>query len=377
MFFARPPVADDDLRQAVLALQPDQMARIGHVRDDQPARFMGHDGLPVLLAGSGNRCLDDLEILGVAIIGHDVENVAALGHRIFDALFALRHQLRLRSQIGSRDQPVFGRLVVVDVDIDEVVEQRASDTHEEAWISLLEHQPIGRLRLTDDMVEDFRRAMVLVLQRVEEALAIGRPHAVASSVLDQVIEVHAGFKIADAQGEIFRPLVVITPDAVAMIGRVVHAGQPEIILARRFLVTVEKRLLVAAVTRRAEIMRLLAAGHEQGTIGVRSVLRRHRTVVFLDAAAHFGKQRFLQLFRIAECCFHIAVFGFQMLADFRVEDRRILEHRLPVVGPQPGIIVRTGNSVTRVADRLLGRYRRCREIGERRFRGGGQGSTPV
>ena len=90
VFLAGRAVADHDLRQAVLAFQPDEMAGIGHVGEDQRARLVRHDVAPVLLARFVNRRFHDLEILGAVVIGEDVEDIAALGHRIFDAGLARR-----------------------------------------------------------------------------------------------------------------------------------------------------------------------------------------------------------------------------------------------------------------------------------------------
>lgn len=95
-------------------------------------------------------------------------------------------------------------------------------------------------------------------------------------------------------------------------------------------------------------MRLLAAGHEQGAIGVRTVIDRNGGIVLLDAALHFVKQLFLKRLGVAHRCFHIGVFRFQMGADGGVENGCVLEHGLPVIGPEPGVIVGAGNAVMRI-----------------------------
>lgn len=102
MFLAGRPIADHDLRQPVLALQPQKMAGIGHVADNKRAGLVGDHFAPVLFHRIVDLRFHDLEILGAAVIGEDVEDVAALGQRIFDALLARRHQLRLGCEVLGR-----------------------------------------------------------------------------------------------------------------------------------------------------------------------------------------------------------------------------------------------------------------------------------
>ena len=348
MFLAGAAVADDDARQAVAAFQPDQVAGIGIDGENEAALLMRYDFFPVFLARRCHRRFHDAEILGVAVIGEDEKDIAAFAHRIFDAFFALRYDSRLGRQVFGGENAIFAGLMVVNVDEDEIVENRRADAHEETGILFLIDQPVGRLRLADDMVEDLGGTVVLVLQRIEEALAIGRPCAAAAGVFHDIGKVFAGFEVADAQGEIFRALVVITPDAVAVIGGLVETGETEIILALGLLVAVQQHVFFAAAARGAEIMRLLAAGHEQCPVSIRPVIDRHGGIILLDAALHFRKQLFLKRLGVTHRRFHIGVFRFQMGADRRVEQGRVLEHGLPVIGPEPCIIVGAGNAVMRI-----------------------------
>ncbi|ENN86178.1 hypothetical protein RHSP_33602 [Rhizobium freirei PRF 81] len=362
MFFARTAIADDDARQAVLAFQPDEMAGIGHVVEDQRAWLVGHHLAPVFLARLVGWRHHDLEILGVAVVGQDVEDVAAFGNLILDPRLASGHDLGFGGQVGCRDDAVFAGLVVVDVDEDVVVEQRAADTHEEAGIFLFIDEPVLRLRRAKDVVEDFRRAMILVLQRVEEALAVGRPDAAAAGVLKDIGKIFAGFEVTDLQREIFRALVVIAPDAEAVIGGVVEAGKAEIGLSLIFLVAVEQQLAIAAVAGFAKIMRLLAAGDEKRAVGIGPVLDRDRAVILLDTALHLAEESLLQILRVGHRSVHIGVFSFQMGADFRGQDRRILEHRLPVVCTQPCIVIAAADAMMRIRNWMFRGGRRGGEV---------------
>lgn len=124
---------------------------------------MRHDLLPVFLARRGHRRFHDAEILGIAVIGEDVEDIAAFAHRIFDTFLALRNHDRLGHQVLGGKNAVFAGLMVVNVDEDEVVEHGRANAHEEAGVLFLIDQPVGRLRLADDVVEDLRGAVVFVL----------------------------------------------------------------------------------------------------------------------------------------------------------------------------------------------------------------------
>ena len=144
----------------------------------------------------------------------------------------------------------------------------------------------------------------------------------------------------------------------------IDAGEAEIVLARSLLVAIEQHHALAAFARLAEIAGLLAAGDEGGAVSERTVLHRHGTVVFLDTALHLGKKLLLQRFRIRHRRLHIGVLGLQMRADLGIEDGGVLEHLLPVVGPEPGIIVGARHAVASVAQRLLARDRRDGQAGK-------------
>ncbi len=357
VFLAGLAVAHDDTRQALVALQPDEMTGECHMAEDQRAGPVRHDFRPVFAARRRHRRLHDLEVLGAVGIGQDVEDVAALGHRIFQPRLARGDDNGRRREVFGGEQAVFARLVVVDIDIDEVVDQRAADGHEEAGILLLIDQPVVFLPVAEDVVEDLRGAVVLVKRGVEEAPRIRRPDTAAAGVRKRVGAVLAGREVAHLQREIFRSLVVIAPDADGMVGRMVDAGEAEIVLAFGLLVAVEQDDAFAAVARLAEIARLLPAGDIGRAVGIGAILHGHGAVVLLDAAAHLGKQRLLQGLRIGHRRRHIGVLGLQMRADLRLQDRGILEHGLPVVVTKPGIVVGAGDAVARILLRVLGSNR--------------------
>src|SRR6266436_9989322 len=77
----------------------------------------------------------------------------------------------------------------------------------------------------------------------------------------------------------------------------------------------------------------LAIAH---VIGVRPIRVGRGRIVLLDAALHFGKQRFLQAFGVSKRALAIIVFGLQIGAYRRIELKRIAHHFAPVLRLEPG-----------------------------------------
>ena len=105
--------ADDDARQAILALQPDEEVLEGDDVEDQPPGPVRLDLAPVLAARVVGRRLDDAEILGAAGIGQDDQPAFMMVDRIFVLGLARRYETRRRVRIGRIDQADLGGLVVV------------------------------------------------------------------------------------------------------------------------------------------------------------------------------------------------------------------------------------------------------------------------
>jgi hypothetical protein len=95
-------------------------------------------------------------------------------------------------------------------------------------------------------------------------------------------------------------------------------------------------------------------GDEERAVGKGAVLHRNGGVVFLYPSLHLGKQRLAQILGVGHRRLLVGVLRLEMGADLRVEDRGILEHGLPVVGPQPGIIVRPRDAVPGIRHGLAG-----------------------
>src|ERR1051325_2951727 len=115
--------------------------------------------------------------------------------------------------------------------------------------------------------------------------------------------------------------------------------QMEISLAFGERVAVEQYLVDAAFGWNAIHQRMLAAFAVAHEVSVASVAHGHGRVVLLDAAAHFGDQPFSELRRLAKGFFRVAVFRFQVAANFGIKDARIAHDVAPVGGAEPSVIV--------------------------------------
>ena len=148
-----------------------------------------------------------------------------------------------------------------------------------------------------------------------------------------------------------------------------RGAEPEEGLAARERVAVKQELLLRPSFRRLRgrnvrgIARLSA---QQGVlpflaiarvIGVRPIGLGHGGIILLDAAFHFGKQRFLQALGVGERAFAIVVFGLQIGPYRRIELRRIAHHFAPVLRLEPGIFIDKADVVEHALKRTLLRPR--------------------
>jgi hypothetical protein len=106
------------------------------------------------------------------------------------------------------------------------------------------------------------------------------------------------------------------------------------------------------------VLPLLTIAH---VVGVRPIGVGRRRIVLLDAALHFGKQRFLQPFGVGERALAIIVFGLQIGAYRRIELNRIAHHFAPVLRLEPGILVDEAEAVERALKGTLLRLRLGRQ----------------
>ncbi len=214
MLLAARAVADDDARQAVLALEADHEVLEGEQRQDQPARLVRHEFASSSDVGSATGAVMILKSLAPSALVRMKKTVAAFFEVVLQSGFLRRHQLRRAVGSSAAQQlDILRRLVVVDRDEDPVVVARAADVHEEARIGLFIDQPVLRDRRSRargrTVLEGRWFSSERGCRRSRQSAAF--QHAAAAGVGHLVAEVLAGRDVAHSQAEEFGALVVEGP----------------------------------------------------------------------------------------------------------------------------------------------------------------------
>ena len=268
---------------------------------------------------------------------------------MFDAVFvaglASSDQDRRACRVGCIDQVYFARLVVVDDDLDEAVGLGAADGDEEAGVGFLVDLDVGVVLGPQRMAPDRLRAVVFIEADVEQRAAIGGPYNAAARIGDDVGKVLAGCKIAEADRRKLRALVVDGVGEDRVVGAVGGGAELPIGLALRLDIAVEENCFALAAARPAAQARVLPANFIARIIVERAIGRGHGAVVLLEAAFHLGKQRFPQGGDIGHRGFGVGILGFEIGADVARKLGGLTHHLLPVVRPEPGIVVADRNAV--------------------------------
>ena len=235
--------------------------------------------------------------------------------------------------------------MVVDVDGDELARLGLADTDEEARIRLLVDALVGLARGANDMAEHLARPVIGIQPDVEQRRPVIGPHGAAARLGDLVGKILAGMRVTNAEGEELGARLVARPRDQLVIGRMVDTGQAEIGLVPGQLVGVQKNGFFAPFARGAHDLGMLSALDIAGRVGVGAVGCRNGGIVLLDAALQLLKQRFLQ--RLGRChrCIRICVLRLQIGPDLRIQRGGLAHHLLPIVRPQPGVVVRFGDAV--------------------------------
>ena len=154
------------------------------------------------------------------------------------------------------------------------------------------------------------------------------------------------------------------PGKPAMVGGMGNAAEREIGAVGSLDLSVQKYglLVVIAVPRPANEAGIFRTGHIGDAVGPGSVRCRNGGIILLDPATHLLDQRLAQFRGAGHDGILIGILRDQMIANLRVEHRRVLEHVLPVWRAQPGVFVRTFTPVADVGHRTAFGLRRCGDV---------------
>ena len=211
VFLARRHVAHDDAGQRILALHAHQPVLENEETDEEDARTVRHEIGPIVRRRSIGGRGDDLVVLGAAHVGLDDELVAPVLDVILDAWNTSGDEPWCTTRSLGVNHPHFRSVVIMDVDQDVLLGIGLADAGEHAGILFLVDENVVRLRRSQNMPIGLQRAVVVVLDRVEEALAIRRPHGATRGVLQDVAVVDTRRHIAHAQFVELRAIAIERP----------------------------------------------------------------------------------------------------------------------------------------------------------------------
>ena len=135
-------------------------------------------------------------------------------------------------------------------------------------------------------------------------------------------------------------------------------GDAEELLTLAFQIPVIENRLLTTVAHAAHIDWVFPAFPIANRVDKLAIGLGHRAVVLLDAAAHLRKQLVAEARKVISGLFVEIVFRFEIRANVHIQRCRIPEHLLPVLIPQPGVIIGAGNAVLNNLDRTFLSHRR-------------------
>ncbi|MCY1375178.1 hypothetical protein D9M69_625720 [compost metagenome] len=115
MLFAGFTIANNNARQAIIPLHPDQMMFESAMRKDKTPWNFSDDFLPVFRLRCRCWSAHDLKVFGAIDIGQNEKFIATGREVVFNTSLALHDELRLCSRIICRQQPAFRGFVVVNI----------------------------------------------------------------------------------------------------------------------------------------------------------------------------------------------------------------------------------------------------------------------
>ena len=353
------PVAqplDDDARQRLDPLEPDQMPLENIEGLDGAPRVVGHDIGPVRRFGRGLRGCHDAELLGIEI-GADEESLAIMIERAQAPGAAGDDPPRLvhRLEIDDRDFRIIGARCRND---GVLLRRRRPQRQRVARIALMHELAILRLRRAQPMRGHGQDPVVVVERLIEQGAAILRPHDAGAGLFDDIGKIAPACHIADADGEALRTGAIGAPgDQPVIGGRLIAAGiEKALVLGND--IEIEHHLLTPCRDFPAEHPVMLGTRHIGRGIFEAPAFHERRGIVLLhpplDLALEPGHQRPKR----REIGVRISILRLDMAAYGRRQLLRLLQHLAPIVGFQPAIGVDQGNVMHRSDAGLDRRHRR-------------------
>ena len=166
---ARGDRRDDDARQAVLAFEARHEILIDADVEDQAAGFVRNDLAPVRLVGRMDRRHDDAEILRVGGIGGDDQQRPVMLDAVLMADAAGCDEAGRRIRAVGIDQMNFARLVIVNVDQDELARLRRGQADEEARVLFGVDELIVGYGRSEFVAVNKQRALMIVDFDIEQS----------------------------------------------------------------------------------------------------------------------------------------------------------------------------------------------------------------
>ena len=199
-------------------------------------------------------------------------------------------------------------------------------------LGLLVERPVIGGRVTEHVQAGAVGAPIVVHLGEDEAAAVGCPDDSADADLGHRLDVAAGGKVADAELEPLRAIVVDQGGGVAAVRADLQPAEPEILLALRLGGFVENRLRMAAGHDGDAIPGpVLRARRERPPVIIVPVALRDGAVILGHAPAHLGEERVGERAMGRHGGFEIGVLGAQVGQHVGVVDRRVGAVAQPVI----------------------------------------------
>ncbi|OPZ91054.1 MAG: hypothetical protein BWY75_00477 [bacterium ADurb.Bin425] len=333
-------VDDLNTHNACVFAESNQMSLEEKEAGEQHAGLVRYHFLPVLTSRLAHRRLEEAEV-GGSFIGANIEVLAVIVDIVLDAGKARHQGLELTERlVGRQSGDIAGGVALaLQVDVSTAARTSHADPEELVLLFLDENVALGAELVPVDLVGTLGDG---VLGGVEESLVIGGPSH-RSDALSQNRRGLTGAQVLHHQLVLAEAGVVVSVSQEVLAGAEAGRTDLEEGLAFGQFVVVEQDLLgtffmaaLLAIGKQglAAGNRILLAGFGAAVVEEAAATVGYRGVGFFHTPAHFGKERRLQVVRVAHVGIGVGVFGTQMRHEVGV---------VPIA--HPGIFVDQGVAV--------------------------------